>query len=145
MNATDPRTDPRTVVIDYVNAVAEGDLAAVVAAFTEDATWTYPGDLPLTGVWRGRDAIVNDFLGSAGALFAPGCTPEIVLTHTIADGDQVMAEWTSKGTTVHGHRYDNRCVGIFTVRDGRIASVREYTDTQHVERTLFAEEGPDGA
>ncbi|MDH6111698.1 uncharacterized protein (TIGR02246 family) [Kitasatospora sp. MAP12-15] len=133
-------TDPRTVVVTYVNAVAEGDLETIVASFAEDATWTYPGDLPLTGVWRGRDAIINDFLGSAGTLFAPGGTPEVALTQVIAEGDQVVAEWTSKGTTVHGHRYDNRCVGIFTVRDGRITSVREFTDTQHVERTLFADQ-----
>jgi len=129
---------PRTVVIDYVNAVARGDLDAITAAFTEDATWTYPGDLPLTGVWRGRDAIINDFLGSAGRLFAPGTVVEVTLTNTIADGDQVVAEWTSKGTTVHGHTYDNHCLGIFSVRDGRITAVREYTDTQHAERTLFA-------
>ncbi|MFJ9693676.1 nuclear transport factor 2 family protein [Kitasatospora sp. NPDC101183] len=131
-------TDPRTVVVDYVEAVARGDLDAMTAAFAEDAVWTYPGDLPLTGVWRGRTAILEDFLGQAGGLFAPGTPVEIQLTHVIADGDQVVAEWTSKGTTLHGHRYDNACLGVFTVRDGRITAVREYTDTQHAERTLFS-------
>lgn len=130
-------TDARTVVVNYVNAVAEGDLETVVASFAEDATWTYPGDLPLSRVWEGREAIVNDFLGGAGALFAPGCTPEVALVNAFASGEQVLAEWTSKGITVNGHQYDNRCAGIFTVRDGRITSVREYADTQHVERTLF--------
>ncbi|WP_042387881.1 nuclear transport factor 2 family protein [Streptacidiphilus melanogenes] len=129
--------DPRTVVVDYVNAVAEGDLDAIVASFADDATWTYPGDLPLSRVWRGRDAIVGDFLGGAGVLFAPDSTPEVTLTNVIADGEQVVAEWTSRGVTVNGHIYDNQCLGVFTVRDVRIVSVREYTDTQHVERTLF--------
>ncbi|MCX4685860.1 nuclear transport factor 2 family protein [Kitasatospora purpeofusca] len=131
--------DPRTVVVDYVNAVARGDLDAVTAAFTEDVTWTYPGDLPLSGVWRGRDAVVGDFLGGAGRLFAPGSAVEVTLTGVLADGDRVLAEWTSRGTTVHGLRYDNRCAGVFTVREGRIAAVREYTDTDHVARTLFAD------
>ncbi|MDH6125032.1 nuclear transport factor 2 family protein [Kitasatospora sp. GP82] len=130
-------SDPRTVVVTYVNAVAEGDLDTIVASFAEEATWTYPGDVPLTGVWRGRDAIVNDFLGGAGSLFAPGSTVEVTLTNVVADGEQVVAEWTSKGTTVHGRVYDNQCLGVFVVRDGRIVSVREYTDTQHVERSLF--------
>ena len=130
-------TDPRTVVVTYVNAVAEGDLETIVASFAEDATWAYPGDLPLSRVWRGRDVIVNDFLGGAGALFAPGTTPEVVLTNALADGEQVVAEWTSKGTTLNGHQYDNKCLGVFVVREGRIVSVREYADTQHVERTLF--------
>ncbi|WP_031072321.1 nuclear transport factor 2 family protein [Streptomyces sp. NRRL WC-3742] len=136
--------DPRTVVADYVNAVAEGDLPTILASFAEDVTWTYPGDLPMTGVWRGRDAVVNDFLGSGATLLAPGTTVEIELTNVIADGEQVVAEWTAKGTTLHGHRYDNACLGIFTVRGGVITAVREYLDTQHAERTLFAGPRPEG-
>ena len=142
--------DPRTVVTRYVNAVAEGDHATIVASFAEDATWTYPGDVPLTGVWRGRDAIVNDFLGGAGSLFAPGGTPVVALTNVIADGEQVVAEWTSKGLAATGRVYDNTCLGVFVVRDGVIVSVREYADTQHVERSLFGgpaahADGADGA
>ncbi|MFB4307494.1 alpha/beta fold hydrolase [Actinomadura sp. GTD37] len=132
--------DPALVVTRYVEAVADGDLDTITASFADDATWTYPGDLPLTGTWRGRDAIVGDFLGGAGRLFRPGGEPEVVLTNVIADGERVVAEWTSRGTARNGRAYDNACLGVFTVRDGRITSVREYTDTQHVERTLFAAE-----
>jgi ketosteroid isomerase-like protein/dienelactone hydrolase len=129
--------DPASVVTRYVEAVANGDLDTISASFADEATWTYPGDLPLTGTWRGRDAIIGDFLGGAGKLFRPGGEPRIVLTNVVADGDQVVAEWTSRGTARNGSAYDNACLGVFTVRDGRITSVREYTDTQHVERTLF--------
>jgi ketosteroid isomerase-like protein len=38
-------------------------------------------------------------------------------------------EWTSRATARGGAAYHNRNVGIFTVRDGKIAAVREYTDT----------------
>jgi ketosteroid isomerase-like protein len=34
--------------------------------------------------------------------------------------------------------YLNHNIGVFSVRDGKIASVREYTDTQRAERILFA-------
>ncbi|MFI6447702.1 nuclear transport factor 2 family protein [Kitasatospora sp. NPDC050543] len=132
-------TDPRTVVERYVTAVAEGDLDTITASFHPDATWTYPGDLPLSGVWRGRDAIVNGFLGGAGALFAPGGAPVVTLTGLLADGDQVVAEWTAKGVAANGAVYDNQCLGIYTVRDGLITAVREYADTLHAQRTLFAE------
>ncbi|WP_141576866.1 alpha/beta fold hydrolase [Actinomadura sp. WMMA1423] len=128
---------PAAVVTRYVEAVASGDLDTIRASFADDATWTYPGDLPLTGTWKGRDAIVDDFLGGAGQLFEPGGEPKVALTNVVADGDQVVAEWTSRGTARGGAAYDNPCLGVFTVRDGRITSVREYTDTQHVERTLF--------
>ncbi|WP_371494024.1 nuclear transport factor 2 family protein [Kitasatospora sp. NBC_00374] len=134
---TEPETDPRTVVVRYVTAVADGDLVAMAASFAEDATWTYPGDLPLSGVYRGRDTIIQDFLGGAAGLFAPGGAPRVTLTRVIADGEQVVAEWTSTGVAASGRVYDNSCLGVFTVRDGAITSVREYADTQHVERSLF--------
>ncbi|WP_395297123.1 nuclear transport factor 2 family protein [Kitasatospora hibisci] len=131
--------DPRAVVEHYVTAVADGDLPTAVACFAEHATWEYPGDLPLSRVWRGRAAIVEDFLGSVGTLFAPGGAPQITLTGLIADGPQVVAEWTARGTAANGSAYDNRCLGIFTVENGLITAVREYLDTRHAARTLFAE------
>ncbi|MYS48324.1 nuclear transport factor 2 family protein [Streptomyces sp. SID8499] len=129
-------TDPRAVVIRYVEAVRDGALDVVRDSFAADATWHYPGDLPISKVWHGRDEIIDEFLGGMGPLLAPG-TMEIELVGTIAEGDRVMAEWTSRAKTVHGAAYDNRCAGIYTVRDGKITSVVEYTDTRHVAATLF--------
>ncbi|MDR8411399.1 nuclear transport factor 2 family protein [Nonomuraea sp. 3-1Str] len=133
-------TEPRDVVIRYVEAVRDGDADVIHDSFAEDATWHYPGDLPISKVWRGRDAIINDFLGGMGPVLVPG-TMKIELVGTIAEGDRVVAEWTSKARTVYGGTYDNRCVGIYMVRDGRIVSVVEYADTGHVAATLFPGHG----
>ncbi len=127
--------DPKTVVIRYVEAARDGMSAVIRDSFAEDATWEYPGDLPLSGTYRGIDAIVNEFLGGAAALMAPGVVLE--LTNVVAEGDQVVAEWTSRATARNGKAYRNRNAGIFTVRDGKIVSVREYTDTQHVAQVLL--------
>ncbi|GAA4326027.1 ketosteroid isomerase-like protein [Actinomadura luteofluorescens] len=35
-----------------------------------------------------------------------------------------------KGAARGGSAHDNRCLGVFTVRNGKITCVREYTDTQ---------------
>jgi uncharacterized protein len=43
----------------------------------------------------------------------------------------------SRATAGGGAAYHNRNPGVFTVRNGKIASVRQYTDTQHVEHVLF--------
>jgi hypothetical protein len=51
----------------------------------------------------------------------------------------VVAEWTSRATARGGAAYHNRNVGIFTVRDGKVAAVREYTDTQHAAHVLFGQ------
>ena len=58
-------------------------------------------------------------------------TETIELTNVISAGDQVVAEWISRATVRGGAGYHNRNIGVFTVRDGKITSVREYTDTQH--------------
>jgi ketosteroid isomerase-like protein len=131
--------DPKTVVTRYVEAVAAGDLPTIEASFSPEVEWTYPGELPLSGTWRGRDAVINDFLGAAaGNLFAADAPVVIKLVNILADGDQVFAEWTAQATARTGKTYDNRCGGVFTVHDGRIVAVREYLDTDHARRVLFS-------
>ena len=130
-------TDPKGVVVRYIEAARDGMSAVIRDSFAPDATWEYPGDLPLSGIYRGVDAIVDTFLGGAAELMAPGTQVAIELVNAIADGDQVAAEWTSRATGRNGVPYHNRNVGVFTVRDGKIVSVREYTDTLHVARALF--------
>ena len=123
-------TDPRTVLERYVAAVAERDMDTVRDLFAEDATWWLGGELPLSGTWRGRDAILGDFLGSIPRLYQPD-TISIEITSLIAEGDVVAMEWTSRALTTSGEDYENQCAGLFTVRDGKIAAVREYMDTQY--------------
>lgn len=133
MNAT----DPTAVVARYIDAVRDGDIEVITDSFTADATWEYPGDLPLSGTWRGRDAIVNEFLGSLGTLLEPGTPMTLEVTNLLSAGDQVVAEWTSAATARGGAAYRNRNIGVFTVRDGKIAAIREYTDTRHAGHVLF--------
>lgn len=133
-----PPMDPKTVVIRYVEAVATGDLPTIRASFAPDVVWTYPGDLPLSGEWKGRETVVDEFLlAVAGKLFAPDAPVSIELTNVVAEGEQVFAEWSARATARSGAAYDNRCGGVFTVRDGVIVGVREYLDTDHARRVLF--------
>jgi ketosteroid isomerase-like protein len=60
-------------------------------------------------------------------------------TNVVAEGDQVVAEWTSRAVTRFGEAYENFCLGVFTVRDGKIISVREYMDTLRAKNVLFAQ------
>jgi uncharacterized protein (TIGR02246 family) len=123
-------TDSRTVIERYVAAVAAGDMDTVRELFAEDATWWLGGELPLSGTWRGREAILGDFLGSIPRLYRPDSI-SIEVTSLIADGETVVLEWTSRALTVAGEDYENQCAGVFTVRAGKIVAVREYMDTQY--------------
>jgi ketosteroid isomerase-like protein len=135
-----PRT-PKQTVQRYLDALLAGDVDTIRDSFAEDATWSIHGDLPIAGPWKGRDAIVDDFLQTLGAtLFEPG-SQRFEFPLLVAEGDTVVLEWRVHAQARTGADYDNEYCGVFVVEDGRIRTVREYLDTRYAARTLFAEAG----
>jgi hypothetical protein len=129
--------DPtKTCILDFVDALQRRDPDAIRASFHADATWTYPGDLPVSGTWEGVDAILGDFLGTVGERVDATSRRFEVLSLT-AEADRAALEWRLTARTTDGQDYDNTYLAIFELRDGRIAAVREYTDTAYVGRVLF--------
>ena len=61
------------------------------------------------------------------------------ITGMLAEGDRVALQWTSRARTRGGRPYENNCIGVFTVRDGRIQAVREYMDTLYAHDAAFAD------
>ena len=55
----------RAAVERYLAAAEAGDTEAVRQVFAEDASCQLGGDLPISGRWNGRDAIVDEFLTTA--------------------------------------------------------------------------------
>jgi uncharacterized protein (TIGR02246 family) len=134
------RADARAVLQSFLDALVAGDLNGIAASFTEDATWSLHGTLPLAGVRRGREAIV-DFLVGAGALYAPG-SQTFTFGEITAEENRAVLEWQVTGTAAAtGKPYDDEYCAVFVMRDGRIAEVREYLDSLHAGDTLFAPAG----
>jgi uncharacterized protein (TIGR02246 family) len=129
----------RAVVADYVRALQTGDAAALRAAFAPDATWTLPGDLPVSGTWVGPEGILDDFLARLVSRLDPTAPVEQELHRIVADGDVAVAEWTSTARSLAGVAYRNDYAVVFRVQDGRIAAVTEYTDLDHMRKVLFPE------
>ena len=129
-------TDAEQVIRRYFDALANGTDEIIRDSFAEDATFHYPGDLPMSGTWIGRDQIVDGFLGTAFRQLDPDREVTIEVTNVLADGPQVVVEWTSRATVANGNPYDNQNIAVFVVRDGRIIQAREYANTQHWEHAL---------
>jgi len=55
-----------------------------------------------------------------------------------AEGDRVCVEARGSARFVDGRTYDNRAHFLITLREGRIVSIKEYLDTDHVARVLSA-------
>jgi len=103
----------RTLLETIARAWNEGDTAAALACFTDDARYTEPPD---TQHYEGRQALFEFFGGDDPP-------PMWMAWHTILfDRDQQMgaAEYTFKGAnTYHG-------VVVIRLRDDLIANWREY-------------------
>ncbi|MEW1888598.1 nuclear transport factor 2 family protein [Streptomyces sp. NPDC048567] len=128
---------PKDVVLDYMKTLAAGDMDRLRAFFDADVTWTLAGDLPVSGTWTGPDEIFDAFVATMTARLVPE-TVEMEFLGVIAEGERVLAEWKTRALTRKGARYDQHCLAVFTVRDGRIAAVREHFDTLHAHDVVFA-------
>lgn len=59
----------QTVQANY-QRFGQGDIPAILATLTDNASWTHPGDraiVPFAGTFNGREAIGRDFFGQVGA------------------------------------------------------------------------------
>jgi uncharacterized protein len=129
----------KAVVQNYMDTLMTGDFDALYSFFTPESTWTLAGDLPLSGTWTGPGQILGEFVPAMVARMIPE-SMQFEFDGLIAEGDRVLAEWNSRGVARSGGRYDQHCVAVFTIRDGRIASVREHFDTKHAHEVIFAGE-----
>ncbi|QHC23136.1 nuclear transport factor 2 family protein [Streptomyces sp. GS7] len=126
----------KDVVRRYFAALAAGEQDVIRDSWAEDGSCWYGGDLPISGIWEGRDQVINGFLATAFAHLDPEREVGVRVTNIFGEGEQVLVEWDSWATGKTGRPYQQKNTGIFTVRDGRIVTMREYADTQHWERAL---------
>ncbi|HEX5087147.1 MAG TPA: nuclear transport factor 2 family protein [Nocardioides sp.] len=132
----------RRVVRDYLDALQRGDLDALRASFTTDATWSLGGALPVSGTWTGPEGIIDGFLAAMVARLDTDRPLTQEVTGLVVDGGTAVAEWTSRATTTSGRAYENDYAVVFEVREGQIAAVREYFDTAYAGRVLFSAQAP---
>jgi uncharacterized protein len=124
------------VVRGYLEAIPVGDRDRVRASFAPEAV-SFGADVSVSGLWFGPDPDFGEVLSIAADRIDPS-TLSIEVGDILVDGDQVVAEWHSTAASRHGERYDQYCVGIFTVRDGTIRALREYFDSDHAWRVMYS-------
>ena len=118
MDASDA---PVEVVRRFCAAWADGDLHAIVGAFTDDAVYH---NMPMDPV-VGPDAIrsfIEGFLGGIDSV-------EFRVLHVAAAGAVVLTERVDV-FTAPDRRIELPVMGTFELRDGRIAAWRDYFDLQ---------------
>ena len=106
------------------------DIEGALATMTDDATWWIPGKKdrsPSAGLYS-KDKIGRLFVRMVGALES-GLTMQV--KSSIGEGEFVALEVESSGDLKNGRFYRQEYHMLMQFRDGKIAAVREYLDTQH--------------
>lgn len=119
-DAHDNSHDNGAIITAFCDAWSRGDVDAIVGAFTDDAVYH---NIPMQPI-EGReqiDGFIRPFL-SAGSI-------NFDTVRQVVDGDLVMNERVD--TIVQGERTIALPVmGVFELRDGKIAAWRDYFDLQ---------------
>ena len=108
-------------------AFGRGDVDAVFAAMKPDIEWDESEGMPYGGVYRGRDAIVENVFGPILADVEEfTADPDEILR---LDDARVMARGRHGGNGARGP-VDARFVHILTVTDGKVSRYEQLADTR---------------
>lgn len=115
----------------YEAALFAGRMDEVGRCMTDDVTYWVAGRPPIGGEWRGREAVLRAFerrefgLGSADWGYE-----DLERTWYDAD-DRVIVEIRERSwlKSAPADVLDQRTCVVIRFRDGRIAEMRDYTDT----------------
>ena len=122
------------LVRDAYAAFGTGDLPKLLSLMTPDVVWEFPASqsIPWAGTFTGVGEVARFF-----ATLMEHCQPEeFVPLHFVAEANVDLAD-VGAGHTGR-ERFRVKSTGLtwacdwahaFTVRDGKVASFREYTDT----------------
>lgn len=98
----------------------------------DDVTWTFFGSHVLAGTLHGKQEISDKLT----PLFARGEDFQFRILNLWAEGDIVIVEGKGDMKLFAGGKYDNDYCIVLKVKDGKVASIREYLDTELVTRAF---------
>jgi len=126
----------KDLVAEFMEVFSAGDVDKILSYLSDSATWWVGGTIE--GISGTRDkAAFGEMLASLSGLATTGAIRLTPHAWT-AEGDRVAVETESHCELRNGRIYNNAYHFLFTVRDGRIESVKEYLDTEHTRAVFLA-------
>ena len=120
------------IVKDIFAAIGGRDKQGLLALSAEDIEWIVPGeDWPLAGTHRGHAGVANLLQKAYETVETSYPEPP----EFIAQGDRVLVVGFATGRIKATNRtFEDHWVFDITVRDGKVANIQEYIDTQALAR-----------
>lgn len=120
-------------VRDFLDAVyaarARGDVAAVLASMTDDATYqvmAQNGGVSFTPAITGKPALAAYFPGLFQRWVWDGMAVRNII---VGDGQAVVETSGQMIYTVSNQRFETAICAVLQLRDGKISAIREYCDS----------------
>lgn len=125
----------KAIVADFFETFSKGDVPGVIDRMHDDGSWWVSGTIDgMSGTYP--KATLARLLDGARALYREGALC-ITPTSMTAEENRVSVEAKSFATMEDGRIYANSYHFLVTLRDGKVATVREYMDTIHARETFF--------
>lgn len=131
-------TDNKTIAAQIFERFSASDIPGALALLSDDATWWLSGKpdlLPSAGTYD--KARMGRLFERMLSRLERGL--QMTVLSAIGEGDEVVLELESTGDLKNGRQYRQQYLIRLVVRDGKVVSVREYADTQHVFDVWFRE------
>ena len=127
--------DSKKIATRFLEGFWAGEPERAFALCTDDAVWTFQKSLRSPRFASVPEAVdwLNEVLVSE---FDPDSGYSVEVHNAIAEGEEVAIEYTATGATRRGEVYENNYLVRFTVKNGKIVSVRPYFDTHYVNERL---------
>jgi ketosteroid isomerase-like protein len=138
-----PEVDNKAYLQGVFAETAKGNGRPLLDALADDVRWTIIGQTPWSRTYEGKRAVLDDLLRPLAEQL--GGRNVVSAERFVADHDVVVVEGRNHSVTRSGRDYPNRYCWVFVMRDGKIAEITEYTDTQLISEVLSPPPAPSTA
>ena len=111
------------------DALSRHDLAKMMALCAEDATFIFPGNIPISGENKGKKAVEACFAKIMERFPKFDFTvKEVFVSNIFALGatNNVAVEWDLTETNREGKEFRNSGVTIIRIKGGKAVAIRDY-------------------
>ena len=120
----------KKIVQHFYQSGNQGDMETCFSLIANDIVWTNMGTTAISGTYTGKTELMEKLLGPLFGQLKQGIHMEAHLL--VAEGDYVVAQTSGSAETLDGRPYNNSYCWVIRMKDGKLAEVTEFLDTELV-------------
>jgi hypothetical protein len=133
----DMMSESGALIRSAYDAFSRGDIPGALAAMADDIAWHVPGRGPLSHDYRGHAQVVGFF---EHFMRLSGGTFQLHVDDVLASGDHVVVLCTTSAWR-GGRSWSSPQVHVWTLKDGKATTFREYAGDEHAEDEFWTSAG----